>query len=425
MRSVILHVLGTALGMAGWATLVFLGTVYGWWQKPLAPADDAAAFTEAVRDEIDSSYRGNVAFRLIEEGDVHDEYFVSIGDPVDGGTLFPAASLSKWVSAWGVMRLVEEGRLDLDAPVSTYLTRWALPETDFDNSEVTIRRLLSHTAGLTDGLGYAGFAPGLEVQPLEESLTHASDASPGADGRVRVGLVPGSRWVYSGGGFALLQLVVEEVAGESFESYMQRVLFGPLGMDRSTFLIDARTTPNLAATYDLDGTEATHYQFAALAPTALYTTAADMTRFIQAHLVGTEGGTEKVGVLTPNTLKLMRKPHGHSMGADIWGLGTMLFAPNGDNDFVIGHDGSNEPAINTAVRLNPASGDGIVILETGNELLATTLAGDWVFWQTGTIDVLKFTMVADTMISIIVAGWVVMILSVSIIFWRRTRAARA
>ena len=202
MRLLIRFGLPTVLCLAGWAGLVLFGTLHGWWRGPLAPSNDAVAFAEAVKREIDSTSSGNLAFRLMEEGEVHTEYYVSIGKPVDAETLFPAASLSKWVSAWGVMRLVQEGLLDLDVPVSFYLTRWALPETDQDNRGVTIRRLLSHTAGLTDGLGYGGFPLAQEVQTLEASLTHAADASPGADGRVRVGVAPGSRWLYSGGGYA-------------------------------------------------------------------------------------------------------------------------------------------------------------------------------------------------------------------------------
>ena len=93
--------------------------------------------------------------------------------------------MSKWVTAWGVLTLVEAGKLDLDKPVSTYLTRWKLPPGAFPNDGVTVRRLLSHMAGLTDGLGYAGFKPGVPLQRLEDSLTRAADASPGADGAVR------------------------------------------------------------------------------------------------------------------------------------------------------------------------------------------------------------------------------------------------
>ena len=119
---------------------------------------------------------------LIEKGRPVGERYVSIGRPVDRDTLFQVASLSKWITALGVMTLVDAGRVDLDAPVDTYLKRWKLPPSEFDNRKVTVRRLLSHTAGLTDGLGYGGFEPGEPIQPLPDSLTRASDASPGNDG---------------------------------------------------------------------------------------------------------------------------------------------------------------------------------------------------------------------------------------------------
>lgn len=408
--------------MVLWAGLVFIGTLNGWGRKPLAPAGNANAFMESARKEIGAKHRGKAAFRLIENGKLHDEYFA--GDSVDSETLFQVASLSKWISAWGVLTLVEAGKLDLDAPVATYLTRWTLPESEFDNSKVTVRRLLSHMAGLTDGLGYAGFAPGAKVQSLEESLTRAADASPGADGRVRVGLAPGTKWQYSGGGYTLLQLVIEEASGEAFESYMQRAVFQPLGMNRSTFAVDPGNLRTVAPLFDLNGRELTHPRFTALAAACFYTTASDMTRFIQAHLTGSSEEPAGRGVLKSETLKLMRQPHASQMGADIWGLGTMLYVPNGAGDFIIGHDGKRQPAINTTVRLNPSTGDGIVVLQSGNQLLATTVAGEWVFWQTGTIDFLMFTLVAEKMITIVLIGWGVIILTALFIGWRRSCGRR-
>jgi CubicO group peptidase (beta-lactamase class C family) len=374
---------------------------------------------ESARKEMGTKHRGNAAFRLIENGKLHDEYFA--GDSVDSETLFQVASLSKWISAWGLLTLVEAGKLDLDAPVATYLTRWTLPESEFDNSKVTARRLLSHMAGLTDGLGCAGFAPGAPVQSIEESLTRAADASPGADGRVRVGLAPGTKWKYSGGGYTLLQLVIEEVTGEAFESYMQRAVFRPLGMNRSTFAVDPLNLQNVAPLFDLNGRELPHPRFAALAAACFYTTASDMTRFIQAHLTGSDGEPTGRGVLKPETLKLMRQPHASQMGADIWGLGTMLYVPDGAGDFIIGHDGKRQPAINTAVRLNPSTGDGIVVLQSGDPLLATTVAGEWVFWQTGTIDFLMFALVAKKMITIVFIGWGAILITALFIGWRRRR----
>jgi CubicO group peptidase (beta-lactamase class C family) len=416
-------VLCTVVAVAVWTGILIAGALEGWWRRPLAPSGDRRAFMDAAIAEINRTRRGNVAFVLIEEGKVFDEHFTSVGQPVDRDTLFQVASMSKWITAWGVMTLVEVGKLDLDVPVSTYLTRWSLPKSEFDNSGVTVRRLLSHMAGLTDGLGYGGFAPGQPVQPIVASLTRAADASPGAAGAVRVGIEPGSAFEYSGGGYTLLQLIVEEVSGQSFNDYMASAVFTPLSMTRSTYSVDGAPIANVAEFYDVDGTPAIHYRFTSLAATSLYTSAADMTRFIQAHAIGPNGEPAGRGVLKPKTLEEMRRPHASQLGADIWGLGTMLYAGNNAGGFVIGHDGNNDPAINTAARLDPETGNGVVVLETGNRLLATTLAGDWLFWRTGNVDFLMLTIGAGNMLKVLAAGWIAILLTAVILGWRFRRAA--
>jgi len=412
----------TAIVAALWAGLVIAATLEGWFRPSLATPGDDAAFAVAAVAMLDEQNGGNIAYRLLQDGGVVGEHYLSIGNAVDQDTLFQVASLSKWLTAWGVMTLVEAGRLDLDAPVDDYLERWSLPESGFDNSKVTARRLLSHTAGLVDGLGYAGFPPGVEVQNLVQSLTRAADASPGAQGSTRVGIEPGTTWAYSGGGFTLLQLLIEDVSGRSFEDYMQSAVFQPLGMSRTTFTPDLDATDNIATFYDVDGSVATHFRFTALAAASLYTSAADLTRFLQAHLPGAPGESVGRGVLSAETLELMRSPHASQFGADIWGLGTMLFAEDGSGHFVIGHDGSNEPAINTAARINPATGDGIIVLETGSQLLASRLAGEWVFWLTGVPDLLMITMATGRMINVTVVGWlVILLLAVGVWLLRKSR----
>ena len=98
------------------------------------------------------------------------------------------------------------------------------------------------------------------------------------------------------------------------------------------------------------------------------------------------------------------------MGMDIWGLGTILYAPTENGDFIIGHDGRSTPAINTAIRLDPQSGNGIIVLETGHPLLATELAGEWVFWRTGKVDITLFARLKDKMLDTIVKGGLVLVL---------------
>ncbi|MDP3405718.1 MAG: serine hydrolase domain-containing protein [Brevundimonas sp.] len=416
--------LGTVIGLVAWTVLFGLGTLDGWWRKPLAPFGDTAAFAAAADEMIQRESRGNVGLALIENGQTHHEHFASVGTPVDRDTLFQVASLSKWITALGVMTLVDAGRVDLDAPVDRYLRRWHLPPGEFDNREVTVRRLLSHTAGLTDGLGYGGFAPDQPVQPLVESLTRASDASPGAEGAVRVGLQPGAQWLYSGGGYALLQLMIEDVTGETFETYMQRAVLVPLAMSSSTFETPAPGTARVAEFYDPDGNPAIHYRFSAAGSSALYTSVADLTRLIQAHRPGPDGAPTGRGVLRPSTLAEMHQPHGYQYGFEIWGLGVLLYAPNNAEGFIVGHDGNNEPAINTAARFDPATGDGIVVLETGSPLLATRLASEWVFWNTGHVDALTVAREARQTLTVLFAGWAVIVVLGLIAGWRLRRRKR-
>jgi CubicO group peptidase (beta-lactamase class C family) len=186
----------------------------------------------------------------------------------------------------------------------------------------------------------------------------------------------------------------------------------------------------LATSYDAEARPSTHHHFSAVAASSLYTSASDITRFVQAHLPGRNGEPIGRGVLAPGTVREMWRPHASSFGEDIWGLGTILYASNNAGGFVVGHDGKNEPAINTAARLNPATGNGIVILETGEPLLATQLAGEWVFWETGNLDFLAFAIAMPGMIRVIGLGSLVIVLAVPTVSWsirrkRRGRSVRA
>jgi len=425
MKAVFRVGLATLALLVLWVVVVFVGTSEGWWRQTLAPRGDTAGFMDTATKFVDSRNTGNAVFVLIDDGSIHGVHAVSVGEAVDVNTVFQTASLSKWITAWGTLALVQDGKLDLDAPVSTYLTRWAIPESKFDNNKVTVRRLLSHTSGLTDGLGYAGFEPGAAVQSLEESLKRPADVSPGASGVIEVGYEPGTEWRYSGGGYAILQLLIEEVSGESFEGFMQRVIFGPLGMVRSSYRWPSAEGSTLATFYDVNSEPSTHYRFSAVAATSLYTSASDLTRFVQAHLPGKNGDPIGRGVLEPATINEMWRPHASKFGEDIWGLGTILYAKNNKGGFVVGHDGNNEPAINTAARLNPATGNGIVILETGQPLLATQLAGEWVFWETSNVDFLAFTIAIPGMLRLIGLGSLVIVLAVPTIAWSIRRKRRS
>jgi CubicO group peptidase (beta-lactamase class C family) len=239
---------------------------------------------------------------------------------------------------------------------------------------------------------------------------------------VIVGHEPGSRWQYSGGGYTLLQLLIEDVTGEAFGSYMQRVVLHPLGMRHSTFDWRRAERLKLADFYDVDSTRALHYRYTALAAASLYTSASDLTRFLQAHLPGLNGEPIGRSVLEPRTVEQMRTPQGSRLGRDIWGLGTILYARNGEGGFVVGHEGSNSPAINTSARLDPATGNGIIVLETGSPALAGTIGSEWVFWETGNVDIVLLMQSLERMLWTAAVGGLGILLVVMLLAWRRTRA---
>jgi CubicO group peptidase (beta-lactamase class C family) len=412
---------GTILAIALWVVLVFIGYSEGWGKRPITDGTAPSEFLGAARERIVAAHNGNLSMVLIEEGAIAGTHSMTIGAPVDETTLFQVASLGKWLTAWGVMVLVEEGAIDLDAPISNYLTRWQLPPSEFDSSGVTVRRLLSHTAGLSDGLGYDGFDTPRDVQTLEASLSRAADASPENDGVVRLGAEPGEGWAYSGGGYTLLQLIVEEVSGQGFADFMDAQVFTPIGMERTTFDHQEALEFGLAENFDASGVVQPFRWYTALAATSLFTTAQDLAIFVQSQA---PGGTRPV--LSEETLAMMRTPHASQMGADIWGLGPMLYAPIAEGEHIIGHDGNNGPAINTTARLDPDTGDGIVILATGSELLATELAGEWVYWKTGRVDNLMFVIGLGNMLLWIGGGALALLVLGGVVGWKvRKRRADA
>ncbi|MBK7372501.1 MAG: beta-lactamase family protein [Saprospiraceae bacterium] len=409
-----------------WSGIAFYGTLKGWWHKPFTDNKNPKLFTEAVNQQIEKEFVGNFAMAIMKDGAIENELFYSKNKKVDNNTIFQVSSLSKFVSAVGIMKLVELGKLNLDTPVSKYLKRWQLPPSEFDNEQVTVRGLLSHTAGLTDELGYNGFESRDSVQSLEQSLTNAKDADKGTSGIVKVGIEPGSKWKYSGGGFTLLQLLVEEASGQSYNDFMKDRLFKPLNMTISTYILNDTLQNRLCEFYNSDNTKAPHLYYTSLAATSLYSSLSDLEKFFQLFLKGKNGEPIGRGQISPESLKLMRKSHWDIMGERIYGLGCMLYIGIENNEDIFGHDGKSTPPINTAIRINPITGDGIIILETGNPDLATRIASDWVFLETGETDTLLFTMLLGKMTKIILTG--ILLISVLVIgteVWRKKRKTAA
>jgi CubicO group peptidase (beta-lactamase class C family) len=291
-------------------------------------------------------------------------------------TAYIVASVSKAVTAWGVMKLVEIGRLSLDAPVMPRLVRWRFPSSTPHRDRVTVRHLLSHTAGLDDGLGYGGFAPDQPVQTIEESLSGPRDSTVGPVGEIRVVREPGSAMAYSGGGYAVLQLLVEEMSGRPFAEFMADEVLTPLGMNGATF--DPQTLD--AALVLADGVDAelapqAPRRYAAVAAVGLHATARDLARFAQALV-------RQNPVLSPTTVAEMLRAQPRTGGS--WGLGHTIFVDTPDVR-IVGHDGGTPPSWGASVRVNPTTGNGFVLLASGGGTLVTTMADAWTYGESGVV----------------------------------------
>ena len=317
----------------------------------LAPAVGDAA----VRALADSMTPG-LAVALVRHGRIawaagYGVADQATGEPVTPATRFQAASVSKPVTAWGVLRLVEQGRIDLDEPVVGRLRRWCPPPSPFKSDGITVRRLLSHTAGLSVH-GYVG-------QTLDRPLP-AIDASLAGEGGgsfpVELLDAPGRRWLYSGGGYSVLQLLVEELTGRPFADVMQTEVLGPLGMTASSF--QWHRTAATACPHDVDGCQVPDFVFAEQAAAGLVTTAPDLARFAAAALPGPEGEPPGRGVLRPAGVRLALTPAPGTGGR--WGLG-YAFGLLPDGDRLAYHEGANR-GWRAGLALLPDRGTGIVVL---------------------------------------------------------------
>ena len=369
--------LGLVVLSALWLAVSMFGALEGWWLSSSVAAKDTQGFVTHVESQITDKVKGNFALVIIEDQQPVFQYFSDSNEAVNGNTLFPLASMSKMFAAYGLLELLDAKNISVDAAIADYLTQWQLPDSEFANSAVTFRQLLAHTSGLTDQLGFGDYQPHETLPTLTESLNNPR-ASQGTTA-IKLGAVPGEAWRYSGGGYLIIELLITEISGESFAQWMQKSVFTPLNMPRSSYAYLGNFA-NTSLSYDNQGKPATLFKYASSAATGLSSTTNDLTQFTLALLDAADS----------NTNATLQAPTGYKLGAAIWGAGTMLYAPNSYGEFVFGHDGANDPAINTTLRINPNSGDAIIALSTGNHNLASDIGYEWTLWQTGRPDFISF-----------------------------------
>jgi len=285
--------------------------------------------------------------------EVHGVKSKSTQEPVTETTLFQAASLSKSVSAVGVVRVAQEGVISLDVDVNDYLTSWQLPDNAFQATEkVTMRRLLSHTAGTT----VSGFRGYRYPEPVPTLIQILNGRPPANSAPIVVDFVPGSRRRYSGGGYVVMQQAVMDVTGTTYPKFIDQQVLQPIGMEHSTFeqpLPDSLRA-SAASGYYADGTAVPgqHHTYPEIGAAGLWTTPTDLARFLIELQLSLRGESNTVLSRENTELLLAEVMNDYSLGFDVW---------SDRNQEYFGHRGAND-GFRSSMVAHRGGGHGVVIM---------------------------------------------------------------
>ncbi len=296
--------------------------------------------------------------------------------PVTENTLFQAASISKPVTAYAALGLVEQGKIDLNANINSQLKSWSLGENEFTaNTAVTLKNLLNHSAGTTVH-GFLGYSPGLPVPNLIQVLNGESPANSNA---IVVDKTPEESFRYSGGGYNVVQQLMIDVEGKSFPEIMHEQVLSPLGMDHSTFdqpLEEAQL--KLAATGYLpngDMTTGKRHTYPEMAAAGLWTTAEDLAKFAL-NIQQTLKGESTVGLSHDMTDQMLTP-----FVEEFVGLGIFI-SQRGDQVY-FEHGGWNE-GFSSEMVAHKEGGYGAVVMINANQpdfiaelIRSVALTYDW------------------------------------------------
>ncbi|MFN7996138.1 MAG: serine hydrolase [Bryobacteraceae bacterium] len=280
--------------------------------------------------------------------------------PVTTRTLFQAGSISKPVAAAGALYLVEHGKLSLDEDVNRKLKTWKVPENEFTKEQkVTLRRLMSHTAGLT----VQGF-PGYEVGASLPSLVQIFNGEkPANTSPIRVDIVPGTKQRYSGGGVTIEQQLMIDVTGKPFPALMRELVLDPIGMSSSSY---EQPLPPAKAAMTAGGAQSdgkpVHgkwHIYPEMAAAGLWTTPTDLGRFATEIALSKHGKSNRV--LSEKMTQAMLTPV-----LDEAGLG---FFMEKDNPGQFGHNGADE-GFQALLTMNAESGKGLAIMANSDNGIA-------------------------------------------------------
>lgn len=337
--------------------------------KPLQLKGDSIE-TYSIAERMAFHKVPGISIAVVRNGEVHWAKGYGLANTTDStevsvNTMFQAGSISKPIAGLAALKLFEENKVDLDTDVNMYLKDWRVEENEFTHeNKVTLRRLLTHTAGMT----VHGF-PGYQQTDTFPTISEVLDGN-GNTPRIFVDTPPDSIWRYSGGGYTVMEKVVEDISGQPLEKYMKTNILEPLEMNNSTYEqpLPVKYHGKASAAYDSQGRiiEGLWHNYPEQAAAGLWTTPTDLARYCIAIQEIAGGKTESI--LSQNTINKMLTKHKND-----WGLGPAL-ASSGDS-LRFQHGGKNAGFTNNMIGF-AHTGDAVIIMtnaDNGGALIGEIL----------------------------------------------------
>lgn len=344
----------------------------------LSQAASAADRFDPIRDQIRAGLVEHsvpsIAVAVAQDGRILWEEGFGWADrekriPATEHTMYSMASISKPITATGLMTLVQAGRVDLDKPANDYLGEARLRARVGDASQATVRRVANHTSGL----------------PLHYQFFYADEPyqKPSMDETIlRYGnlvTAPGEHYQYSNLGYGVLDDIIARVSGSSYADFMRREVFLPLGLNRTSVDIGPGLEAYTATRYEDDGRPIPFYDFDHPGASAVFSSAHDLVRFgmfhLKAHL------RDQKAILSDASIDAMHRATAKDDDSG-YGVGFGVWERNGYQ--VVSHSGGMG-GVATQMRLYPQQRLAIVVLSNSSngmpsevaDAIATRLLPKW------------------------------------------------
>jgi len=328
---------------------------------------DSAVKNYSLEERMKFHHVPSVSIAVINHGKIewakaYGKADIDHSKPSDVNTLYQAASISKSINALCVMKLVQDEKLSLDKDIRSYLKTWIFPDNDISKSStVTLRNLLSHTAGLNLH-GFRGYATGEVIPTINQMLEGKTPANNEAVATI---FKPGTKQEYSGGGTLITKKILLDNIDPDYAALLDKMVLRPLGMHNSSFAQPLnKKWKNVASGYDQNekAINGSYYIYPEQAPDGLWTTASDYAEFIISVQQSLKNNPR--ALLHQSTAEIMLTPVLNDAA-----LGVFVKEKGGEKYFW--HEGANV-GFRCSYYGSFSTGNGVVVLtnsDNGNALI--------------------------------------------------------